>query len=95
MATNSTSAVSPKFSARCVDVQFEGDLPYIQNALVTSMICDGKDVVLEVAQELGERTVRCHFAMDSTDGMVRGNEVRRHWRPASACRLALRCSAGF
>jgi F-type H+-transporting ATPase subunit beta len=55
-----------------VDVQFEGDLPYIQNAL-TCKIGDNT-VVLEVAQELGERTVRC-IAMDSTDGMVRNQEV--------------------
>jgi F-type H+/Na+-transporting ATPase subunit beta len=55
-----------------VDVQFEGDLPFIQNALTTTV--NGAKVVLEVAQELGERTVRC-VAMDSTDGMVRGQEV--------------------
>ena len=55
-----------------VDVQFDGDLPFIQNAL-TSKIED-RTLVLEVAQELGERTVRC-IAMDSTDGMVRGQEV--------------------
>ncbi len=55
-----------------VDVQFEGDLPFIQNALTTKI--DDRTLVLEVAQELGERTVRC-IAMDSTDGMVRGQEV--------------------
>jgi F-type H+/Na+-transporting ATPase subunit beta len=55
-----------------VDVQFEGDLPFILNALTTK-IGDMK-LVLEVAQELGERTVRC-IAMDVTDGMVRGQEV--------------------
>jgi F-type H+-transporting ATPase subunit beta len=55
-----------------VDVQFEGELPYIQNALTCKV--DGRTVVLEVAQELGERTVRC-IAMDSTDGMVRNQEV--------------------
>jgi F-type H+-transporting ATPase subunit beta len=56
-----------------VDVHFEGELPFIQNALTTRLA--GREVVLEVAQELGERTVRC-IAMDSTDGMVRGQEVR-------------------
>jgi F-type H+-transporting ATPase subunit beta len=55
-----------------VDVQFEGDLPFIMNALHTTV--NGRMLVLEVAQELGERTVRC-IAMDSTDGMVRGQEV--------------------
>jgi F-type H+-transporting ATPase subunit beta len=55
-----------------VDVQFEGELPFILNAL-TCKIGD-RTLVLEVAQELGERTVRC-IAMDSTDGMVRGQEV--------------------
>ncbi|HET6183326.1 MAG TPA: F0F1 ATP synthase subunit beta [Acetobacteraceae bacterium] len=55
-----------------VDVQFDGDLPFIQNALHTKI--GDRLLVLEVAQELGERTVRC-IAMDSTDGMVRGQEV--------------------
>ncbi len=55
-----------------VDVQFEGDLPFIMNALTTKI--GDRALVLEVAQELGERTVRC-IAMDSTDGMVRGSEV--------------------
>src|ERR1700744_1553354 len=55
-----------------VDVQFDGDLPFIQNALTCTI--ENRTLVLEVAQELGERTVRC-IAMDSTDGMVRGQEV--------------------
>jgi F-type H+-transporting ATPase subunit beta len=55
-----------------VDVQFDGDLPFIQNALLTKV--GDRTLVMEVAQELGERTVRC-IAMDSTDGMVRGHEV--------------------
>jgi F-type H+-transporting ATPase subunit beta len=55
-----------------VDVQFEGDLPFIQNALHTKI--GDRLLVLEVSQELGEKTVRC-IAMDSTDGMVRGQEV--------------------
>jgi F-type H+-transporting ATPase subunit beta len=71
MATNSTGRVSQVLGA-VVDVQFEGDLPFIQNALKTSI--QGRELVLEVAQELGERTVRC-IAMDTTDGMVRGQEV--------------------
>jgi F-type H+-transporting ATPase subunit beta len=55
-----------------VDVHFEGDLPYILNAL--ELDNDGNRLVLEVAQHLGESTVRC-IAMDTTDGMVRGQEV--------------------
>ena len=71
MAKNNVGRVTQVLGA-VVDVQFDGDLPFIQNAL-TSMI-DGRKLVLEVAQELGERTVRA-IAMDSTDGMVRGQEV--------------------
>jgi len=55
-----------------VDVQFEGNLPSILNALVTEN--EGKNLVLEVAQHLGESTVRT-IAMDSTDGLVRGQKV--------------------
>ncbi|MDW4499818.1 F0F1 ATP synthase subunit beta [Sulfitobacter sp. D35] len=55
-----------------VDVQFEDALPEILNALT----CDnqGKTLVLEVAQHLGENTVRA-IAMDSTEGLVRGQPV--------------------
>jgi F-type H+-transporting ATPase subunit beta len=55
-----------------VDVQFEGDLPEILNALVTHN--NGVKMVLEVAQHLGENTVRT-IAMDSTEGLVRGEKV--------------------
>src|SRR6267154_2307936 len=55
-----------------VDVQFEGDLPAILNALETEN--EGKRLVLEVAQHLGENTVRC-VAMDTTDGLMRGVKV--------------------
>ncbi len=61
-----------KVTGAVVDVQFEGALPPILNALVTEV--DGKKLVLEVAQHLGENTVRT-VAMDSTDGMVRGAAV--------------------
>jgi F-type H+-transporting ATPase subunit beta len=56
-----------------VDVQFDGDLPAILNALHTEN--EGKRLVLEVAQHLGESTVRA-IAMDTTDGLVRGQKVR-------------------
>src|SRR5690606_30223811 len=55
-----------------VDVQFEEHLPPILNALETDN--HGNRLVLEVAQHLGENTVRC-IAMDSTDGLVRGQKV--------------------
>ncbi|TCZ62912.1 F0F1 ATP synthase subunit beta [Roseicella aquatilis] len=55
-----------------VDVQFPGELPNMLNALTTK---NGENtLVLEVAQHLGERTVRC-IAMDTTDGLIRGQEV--------------------
>jgi F-type H+-transporting ATPase subunit beta len=55
-----------------VDVQFDGDLPQILNALTTDN--GGKKLVLEVAQHLGEGTVRA-IAMDATEGLVRGQDV--------------------
>ncbi len=71
MASNNTGRVTQILGA-VVDVQFEGELPFIQNALTTKV--GDRTLVLEVAQEIGERTVRC-IAMDTTDGMVRGAEV--------------------
>ncbi|HHN73038.1 MAG TPA: F0F1 ATP synthase subunit beta, partial [Thermopetrobacter sp.] len=55
-----------------VDVQFDDHLPEILNALETEN--HGRRLVLEVAQHLGEHTVRC-IAMDATEGLVRGREV--------------------
>ncbi len=55
-----------------VDVQFGDDLPQILNALTTDN--NGKTLTLEVAQHLGENTVRA-IAMDATEGLVRGQEV--------------------
>jgi F-type H+-transporting ATPase subunit beta len=55
-----------------VDVQFSGTLPAILNALET--VNNGKRLVLEVAQHLGESTVRT-IAMDATEGLVRGAKV--------------------
>src|SRR3954468_19596195 len=61
-----------------VDVQFDGNLPAILNALETTNVDarTGKRIrlVFEVAQHLGENTVRA-IAMDSTEGLVRGQEV--------------------
>jgi F-type H+-transporting ATPase subunit beta len=71
MANNSVGRVTQVLGA-VVDVQFEGELPYIYNALTTKI--GDRTLVLEVAQELGEHTVRT-IAMDTTDGMIRGQEV--------------------
>lgn len=71
MASNIVGRVTQVLGA-VVDVQFDGELPFIQNALLSKI--EGRTLTLEVAQQLGERTVRC-IAMDSTDGMVRGQEV--------------------
>jgi len=68
---NKTGRISQVIAA-VVDVQFEGELPPILNALETDN--QGKRLVLEVAQHLGESTVRT-VAMDSTEGLVRGQEV--------------------
>jgi F-type H+-transporting ATPase subunit beta len=61
-----------------VDVHFEGELPPILNALETEN--QGKRLVLEVAQHLGESTVRT-VAMDSTEGLVRGQGVTDTGKP--------------
>ena len=71
MASNNVGRITQVLGA-VVDVQFDGELPFIMSALTTKT--GNNTLVLEVAQELGERTVRC-IAMDSTDGMVRGQEV--------------------
>ncbi len=55
-----------------VDVEFDDDLPGILNAVETQN--RGSRLVLEVAQHLGQKTVRC-VAMDSTEGLVRGQKV--------------------
>ncbi len=68
---NNIGSISQVMGA-VVDVHFEGDLPSIMNALE----CDngGNRLVLEVAQHLGESTVRT-IAMDTTEGLVRGQKV--------------------
>ena len=71
MANNATGKITQVIGA-VVDVQFDGDLPAILNALETEN--NGNRLVLEVAQHLGESTVRT-IAMDGTDGLVRGQPV--------------------
>ncbi|MEC7657509.1 MAG: F0F1 ATP synthase subunit beta [Pseudomonadota bacterium] len=71
MASNVVGTITQVMGA-VVDVHFDGELPPILNAL--HMEKDGGVLVLEVAQHLGENTVRC-IAMDATEGLVRGTEV--------------------
>jgi|TARA_B100000927_G_scaffold101250_1_gene81969 F-type H+-transporting ATPase subunit beta len=63
-----------------VDVQFDNHLPEILNALETKN--DGQKLILEVAQHLGENTVRT-IAMDSSEGLVRGAVVEDVGSPIS------------
>ncbi len=69
--TNNVGRISQVIGA-VVDVTFENDLPAILNALETSN--NGNRLVLEVAQHLGENTVRT-IAMDATEGLTRGQTV--------------------
>jgi F-type H+-transporting ATPase subunit beta len=70
-ATNNVGRISQVIGA-VVDVTFDGELPEILSALETDN--NGNRLVLEVAQHLGESTVRT-IAMDSTDGLTRGQTV--------------------
>ena len=71
MTTNATGKITQVIGA-VVDVQFDGELPAILNALHTQN--GDTRLVLEVAQHLGENMVRT-IAMDSTEGLVRGSDV--------------------
>jgi F-type H+-transporting ATPase subunit beta len=78
-ALNSTGRVTQVIGA-VVDVSFEGELPPILNALETTN--NGHRLILEVAQHLGENTVRC-IAMDISEGLVRGQGVADTGSPIS------------
>lgn len=67
-----------RITGAVVDVKFDGPLPAILNALEIRR--DGGRLVLEVAQHLGENTVRT-VAMDATEGLVRGQEVHDLGQP--------------
>src|SRR3546814_16242648 len=69
--TNNVGRISQVIGA-VVDVSFDAELPAILSALETDN--NGNRLVLEVAQHLGENTVRT-IAMDSTDGLTRGQTV--------------------
>ncbi len=70
-ASNRVGRISQVLGA-VVDVQFDGELPPIMNALHVQLM--GRTLVLEVAQHLGDSVVRT-IAMDTTEGLVRGAEV--------------------
>ena len=72
MAENAIGKVSQVIGA-VVDVEFDGNIPDILNALEVDN--NGQRLVLEVAQHLGESTVRT-IAMDATEGLIRGTEVK-------------------
>ncbi len=76
-ATNKVGRITQVIGA-VVDVQFDGHLPEILNALETKN--QGNRLVLEVAQHLGESTVRT-IAMDTSEGLVRGQEVADTGQP--------------
>ena len=71
MAKNANGKITQIIGA-VVDVEFDGDLPPILNALEVDN--NGQRLVLEVAQHLGEQGARC-IAMDSTEGLVRGMDA--------------------
>ena len=79
MSKNNVGTIT-QVTGAVVDVHFEGDLPNILNALETDN--GGNRLVLEVAQHLGESTVRT-IAMGTTDGIVRGHEVTDTGEPIS------------
>jgi F-type H+/Na+-transporting ATPase subunit beta len=76
-ATNKVGKITQVIGA-VVDVQFDGHLPEILNALETKN--QGSRLVLEVAQHLGESTVRT-IAMDTSEGLVRGQDVSDTGQP--------------
>ena len=71
MAKNGIGRISQVIGA-VVDVEFDSELPAIQNALEVNN--NGQRLVLEVAQHLGESAVRT-IAMDATEGLVRGTNA--------------------
>ncbi len=75
-----------------VDVQFDGKLPEIYNALELKK-SNGETLVLEVQQHLGEDSVRC-IAMDGTEGLVRGTAGNRYRMQPSPCRSGKGSKAG-
>jgi F-type H+-transporting ATPase subunit beta len=80
MATSKPVGRITQVIGAVVDVKFDGHLPQILNALETDN--QGNRLVLEVAQHLGENSVRC-IAMDTSEGLVRGQAVHDTGAPIS------------
>ncbi|MEO0341830.1 MAG: F0F1 ATP synthase subunit beta [Pseudomonadota bacterium] len=78
MAKEGTVGKITQVIGAVVDVQFDGELPAILNAMEVDN--NGTRLVLEVAQHLGESTVRA-IAMDATEGLVRGQDVKNMGEP--------------
>ena len=91
MAKNKVGKIT-KVMGEVVEVQFEGDLNEILNALHVQN--QDKLLVLEVAQHLGESMVRT-IAMDSTEGLQRGLEALQREHPRQYQTLALRFQDGL
>ena len=79
MANNLIGKISQVLGA-VVDVEFDEDLPSILNALEVDN--NGNKLILEVAQHLGDNSVRT-IAMDSTDGLIRGQSATDTGKPIS------------
>ena len=84
MANNAVGRIT-QITGAVVDVQFDGEIPPILDALHVKRE-GGRVLVLEVAQHLGENTVRT-IAMDETEGLVRGAEAEHTGQPLQ-CPLA-------
>ena len=80
MAANKPTGRITQVIGAVVDVKFDGHLPEILNALETTN--QGQRLVLEVAQHLGENSVRT-IAMDTSEGLTRGQEVTDTGAPIS------------
>ncbi len=78
MANNAVGRIT-QITGAVVDVQFDGEIPPILDALQVNRD-DGRVLVLEVAQHLGENTVRT-IAMDETEGLVRGAKAEHTGQP--------------
>ena len=99
MANNLSGKISQVLGA-VVDIEFDGELPSILNALEVDN--NGNKLILEVAQHLGENAVRT-IAMDTTDGLVRGQTARAnnvaHYRDGKSgrvlCRRSKKLAAGI
>ena len=79
MANKNTGKILQIIGA-VLDIRFDGELPALYNAI--EVMNSGEPVVLEVAQHLGDNTVRC-ISMSSTDGLVRGMEATDTGAPIS------------